>query len=408
MRSKRIISLLLAALVAASALPMGVFAAGGVFSDVPSGHWAEADIDRAFNEKVIEGTYYNEQTGERRFAPSKTLNYAQFTTILFRAAYPEHMAYYLDEKKLAWDETAVTLARDFQYEDEDVTLEDFRQPIPRYDMAKYLVLVLISKDRFNISEYDADEILADIPDGDQVPEMYKYLVSAAYGSGLITGFDDGSFKGDKFMTRAQAAVVYCRFSDILNGKETAKPEAPAQPTVPQQPAIPVPVVPDQPQQSEQPQQPAPEAPAQPAAPKAATSEDVIAEVIRLTNEERAKEGKKALMVDTSMRECSDVRADEITGVFSHTRPNGENCFSLYPTDYWVVGENIVMVPVGSRTAVEVAEYMMDLWMNSPGHRANILKDGFTAISVGVAIKDGYAFGVQNFIDRRDTSTYAEP
>ena len=64
MRSKRIISLLLAALVAPSALPMGVFAAGGVFSDVPSGHWAEADIDRAFNEKVIEGTYYNEQTGE--------------------------------------------------------------------------------------------------------------------------------------------------------------------------------------------------------------------------------------------------------------------------------------------------------------------------------------------------------
>ncbi|MBR0440616.1 MAG: S-layer homology domain-containing protein, partial [Firmicutes bacterium] len=287
-------------------------------------------------------------------------------------------------------------------------LEDFRQPIPRYDMAKYLVLVLISKDRFNISEYDADEILADIPDGDQVPEMYRYLVSAAYGSGLITGFDDGSFKGDRFITRAQAAVVYCRFSDILNGKETAKPEAPAQPTVPQQPAIPVPVVPDQPQQSEQPQQPAPEAPAQPAAPKAATSDDVIAEVIRLTNEERAKEGKKALMVDTSMRECSDIRADEITGVFSHTRPNGENCFSLNPTDYWVVGENIVMVPVGSRTVVEVAEYMMDLWMNSPGHRANILKDGFTAISVGVAIKDGYAFGVQNFIDRRDTSTYAEP
>ncbi|MBQ4235154.1 MAG: hypothetical protein II700_09710, partial [Firmicutes bacterium] len=77
MRSKRILSLFLAALVAASALPLGVFAAGGVFSDVPSGHWAEADIDRAFNEKVIEGTYYNEQTGERRFAPSKTLNYAQ-------------------------------------------------------------------------------------------------------------------------------------------------------------------------------------------------------------------------------------------------------------------------------------------------------------------------------------------
>ena len=136
--------------------------------------------------------------------------------------------------------------------------------------------------------------------------------------------------------------------------------------------------------------------------------NIALDALDAVNAERAAYGLGTLKWNGNLESAASVRAQECELSFSHTRPNGESCFSLYPTDYWVVGENIVMVPVGSRTAVEVAEYMMDLWMNSPGHRANILKDGFTAISVGVAIKDGYAFGVQNFIDRRDTSTYAEP
>ncbi len=102
------------------------------------------------------------------------------------------------------------------------------------------------------------------------------------------------------------------------------------------------------------------------------------EVFRLVNEQRAKAGLSALTYCYAAQSAADIRAQEITQSFSHTRPNGTSCFTVLEgmdLTYWAVGENIAM-GYTSPSAV------MDGWMNSEGHRENILNSNFNAIVIG--------------------------
>ena len=102
------------------------------------------------------------------------------------------------------------------------------------------------------------------------------------------------------------------------------------------------------------------------------------QVVDLVNAERAKAGLGALTLDRNIESAALVRAKEIETSFSHTRPNGSS-FSTVLTEngisYQGSGENIAW---GQRTPEEV----MNGWMNSEGHRANILNSRFTKIGVG--------------------------
>lgn len=174
------------------------------------------------------------------------------------------------------------------------------------------------------------------------------------------------------------------------------PEEPVAPSVPEQPEEPeepaVPVVPGQPEEPEAPATPevpetpvTPEQPDVPAEPEQPELPDTPEEdssyedqIVGLVNEERAKAGLPALTVDTGLEAAGLVRAKEIVSNFSHTRPDGTS-FSTAIREQNVsfrgAGENIAW---GQRTPEEV----MDGWMNSPGHRANILNENFTRIGVG--------------------------
>lgn len=103
-----------------------------------------------------------------------------------------------------------------------------------------------------------------------------------------------------------------------------------------------------------------------------------AQVAALVNEERAKAGLSPLTVNSGAASAALIRAREIETSFSHTRPDGSS-FSTALTQSGVSfrssGENIAY---GQRTPEEV----MKGWMNSPGHRANIMNQDFTAIGVG--------------------------
>lgn len=102
------------------------------------------------------------------------------------------------------------------------------------------------------------------------------------------------------------------------------------------------------------------------------------EVFDLVNQERRKAGKSALEWDDRIAFCADIRAQELTEAFSHTRPNGTNCFTIldeYNVSAGYKGENIA---AGQFTPAQV----MDSWMNSSGHRANILSSDFTKLGVG--------------------------
>lgn len=114
--------------------------------------------------------------------------------------------------------------------------------------------------------------------------------------------------------------------------------------------------------------------------------DKAYEVVAQVNAERAKAGLGALTMDMDLLDAAMKRAAECCLDFSHTRPNGMDCFSVSDK---ASGENIA---AGNSTAAAT----MNQWMNSAGHRANILTSGFTTIGVGCFSQGGTYFWVQLF------------
>ena len=104
----------------------------------------------------------------------------------------------------------------------------------------------------------------------------------------------------------------------------------------------------------------------------------IKEVVDLVNAERVKEGLAPLTISLDVQAAAMVRAKECEQLFSHTRPNGSSFATALKeqgVSYRSAGENIAW---GQRSPEEV----MKAWMNSSGHRANIMNPNFTTIGVG--------------------------
>lgn len=124
-----------------------------------------------------------------------------------------------------------------------------------------------------------------------------------------------------------------------------------------------------------------------------SSSSYVDEVIRLVNIERNKEGLPSVSKNVTLCEAAQTRASEIITVFDHTRPDGTSCFTVtddYKIKWTAIGENIAK---GQKSPQEVVE----AWMNSPGHRANILNSNFNQIGVGVVQSGGYYYWTQLFI-----------
>ena len=124
-----------------------------------------------------------------------------------------------------------------------------------------------------------------------------------------------------------------------------------------------------------------------------TSEEAMADrVIELVNQERTSRGLQPLVKDDRLMVAAAARAKELSQRYSHTRPDGSECFTILwhlGIDYAYAGENIAM---GQRTP----EIVMNDWMNSSGHRANILNENYDCIGVGYTMVDGYPYWVQLF------------
>ena len=117
------------------------------------------------------------------------------------------------------------------------------------------------------------------------------------------------------------------------------------------------------------------------------------EVLRLVNRERYKEGLTLLAMPAALQNACDTRENELVTLYEHTRPNGERAYTAITDSsfkYRAAGENIAE---GQRDAAEV----MNGWMNSPGHRANILSSNYGYLGVGV-INSRPPYWVQMFTD----------
>ncbi len=118
------------------------------------------------------------------------------------------------------------------------------------------------------------------------------------------------------------------------------------------------------------------------------------QVVELVNAERAKEGLAPLTIDEKIADAAAIRAREIPRNFSHTRPDGTS-FSTALKEagavYRRAGENIAW---GQKTPAEVVK----AWMNSTGHRANIMSKNYSRIGVAYYQEGGKAYWVQLFAD----------
>lgn len=133
-------------------------------------------------------------------------------------------------------------------------------------------------------------------------------------------------------------------------------------------------------------------PSQPSESAGTTEQSNFAsEVVKLVNKERANVGLKPLTVHAKLTTVALDKAKDMSNnnYFSHTSPTHGSPFDMmkaYGISYGYAGENIAK---GQRTPQEV----MNSWMNSQGHRENILSPNFTMIGVGYY--NGY--WVQEFI-----------
>ncbi|MGG3476044.1 CAP domain-containing protein [Peribacillus frigoritolerans] len=144
--------------------------------------------------------------------------------------------------------------------------------------------------------------------------------------------------------------------------------------------------------------------AKPAAPevtpdkKQETSSELSAfeqEVVKLTNAEREKQGLAALKIDTELSKVARIKSQDMKdkNYFDHNSPTYGSPFDMmkqFGISYKTAGENIAQ---GQQTPEEVVQ----AWMNSQGHRENIMNPSFTHIGVGYVESGNY--WTQQFIGK---------
>lgn len=124
--------------------------------------------------------------------------------------------------------------------------------------------------------------------------------------------------------------------------------------------------------------------------------EMTKKVVDLVNKERVNRGLQPLAIDAKLTDCAQAKAQDMVNknYFAHNSPTYGSPFNMmeqWGIKFTAAGENIAE---GQRTAEEV----MTSWMNSPGHRSNILSDSFADIGVGVAKdKNGVLYWSQMFM-----------
>lgn len=122
------------------------------------------------------------------------------------------------------------------------------------------------------------------------------------------------------------------------------------------------------------------------------------EILKLVNAERSKAGVEPLTLNWELSRVAKFKSEDMrdNNYFSHTSPTYGSPFNMiknFGISYSAAGENIA---AGQKTADEV----MKAWMNSSGHKANILSANYTQLGVGKATGGSYGtYWTQMFIKK---------
>ncbi|GGW70540.1 hypothetical protein GCM10010503_54710 [Streptomyces lucensis JCM 4490] len=224
------------------------------------------------------------------------------------------------------------------------------------------------------------------------------VAACVVGGGLwYFGTESGSGSGTAAAERSDAPVVDLSAPSAAETSRSARPTASPSPSKPKKKKrttaskTPSPAKKSTPA----PRRSTPQAPAPAGTPRTQPApSDTVGQVVALVNRERATAGCGPLTADPQLQKAAQSHSDDMAarGFFDHTNPDGADPGQrITATGYrWSTeGENIAQ---GQQTAQDV----MNSWMNSPGHRANILNCSFKDIGVGVHKGTGGPWWTQDF------------
>ena len=409
--NKKRISLLLAAAMLISIFA-GIFATTSkpTFPDVPTSHWAYASVNRASENGWIAG-YSN-----GKFGPADNVTYGQFALMLGRSVDPYLICAYGGDPSMveSYVPCMAVMRGDSSYcvgtpiIDSDIH-EIANEPVNRYNMAQILFNIMTIYNK--VPSYDAAAVQAGIADWKSIPDNYKDALMAVVSAGIISGVDDkGTFNGSALMNRGQAAAVLCRMYDVFSGTGTTTPATPDES--------------DTSTSTELGQKLSSGATAaagvkssigkNDAYPTYGNSDEVspngyftgateadigdaqlVYELLDMVNEARAEAGVAPFQwanVDAA-EEMVLIRANELTTLFSHDRPNGG----------YAPGEVCTKGPTSASAA-------FSNWMNSTSHRDHLMSPDYEYIT---AARCGNCwvisiFSVLDDIVRYPASNYLRP
>lgn len=303
------------------------------FTDVEADSWYSEDIVRVYQSGLMVGR------ASDRFEPEDSLSIAEAISITLRAlnisAAPTHPAD-------AWYSGALQSAQAADLLPNDGFGGDYLRPATRAETAYLLAQALEDNDAVVLNDVTAViDVSTDSPYYDAILTLYR--------SGLAVGTDaSGQFHPDSLLTRAEMAVLVNRLTT---------------------PALRIPNTPSE---------------------EAATLQ---AAFLQLVNETRSQAGLPALKTNSALEQAAARRAQEIAQTFSHTRPDGRSAFTIF--------EEFSLSPVYAAenilSGAQDAETALTLWLNSSGHRANILSAQTTATGLGIyQAPDGTLYWCQLF------------
>ncbi|WP_049962319.1 CAP domain-containing protein [Oribacterium sp. FC2011] len=115
--------------------------------------------------------------------------------------------------------------------------------------------------------------------------------------------------------------------------------------------------------------------------KGLSDDEAIDAVVYLVNVLRDKKGLDQVVIDDTVQEAAEIRAEEASEKFSHTRPDGSDCFTALDELGWPMdthaAENLAQ---GQKTALQV----VNAWWHSSGHKHNMMHEKNNYIGVGIS------------------------
>jgi uncharacterized protein YkwD len=118
------------------------------------------------------------------------------------------------------------------------------------------------------------------------------------------------------------------------------------------------------------------------------------EIFNIINQYREAAGVSALTWDDSLYQGAKIRATECITSYSHTRPNGEQWYTVADeVGCSVNGENL-MYTTGYMTSAQIVE----IWYNSEGHRENMLRESFTRAVIAGCYNNGEYYWCNWFVE----------